>query len=172
MALWTSQYWLASTIRKLSGPISSRYQRTAADIVLDIPAHLEFEVAPSLGQRLPAEATDLRIAVAQPAGGGGVGRVARGQHFGFSVLLLACNLALQQRDGLRRREDVGDVAEVDAAHQFCGRHVHHQFPEGLAGHLGPDIPDGVSHDAPVARWSTPFSGPTQRNWPSLVRVRQ
>ena len=26
--------------------------------------------------------------------------------------------------------------------------------------------------ATVARWSTPFSGPTQRSWPSLVSVRQ
>ena len=46
-------------------------------------------------------------------------------------------------EGLGWREGVGDVAEVDTAHDLLRRHVGEQFPDGLALDFGVQVPDGV-----------------------------
>ncbi|MCY1428454.1 hypothetical protein D9M71_443370 [compost metagenome] len=59
------------------------------------------------------------------------------------ALGFAHRLAAQQGDGLFGGEHVGDVAEVQAAHQLLWRHVGQQFPHGLALVLGPQVPHRV-----------------------------
>src|SRR4051812_30830561 len=38
---------------------------------------------------------------------------------------------------------IGDVAEVDAAHNLLGRHIDKQLPNRLAHDLCPQVPDAV-----------------------------
>ena len=49
----------------------------AAEIVGGIAADFDFEVGPAFGESFAAEAADLVVGEAEPAGGGGVGGVAR-----------------------------------------------------------------------------------------------
>ena len=73
-------------------------------------------------------------------------------------------------EGFVGGERVVDVAEVDGGDDLLGLHVGEQLPEGFVFGLGVEVPDGVDEGG-GARWMTPFSGPSQRNWVSPVSWR-
>ncbi len=54
-------------------------------------------------------------------------------------------LAAQNFERFARGQRVGDVAEIDAAHDLLRRHIRKELPDGLALGLGPEVPDGVHH---------------------------
>ncbi len=114
----------------------------AAKVVCRVAADFELEVRPAVGETFAAEAADLVFAVAEPAGGGGVGGISGGFELGKAVGLAGPGGA-KDREGFVGGEGVGDVAEVDAGDDLLGGHVGEQTPEGLAFGLGVEVPDGV-----------------------------
>ncbi len=118
----------------------------AADVVLQVRAHLQLHVIEAGVDRLAAEPAQLVVAVAEPAGRGGVAGIAlafeRGDPLGLAGRLLA-----QQFQRVRLAQAVAEITEVDGAHQLFRRHVGHQAPQGLAFGLGPQVPGGVDHRA-------------------------
>lgn len=114
-------------------------------VLLEVAADLDLEVLVALGQGLGQERLHLVLAVAEPAGAGGVGGHGAAVEGLLDALLLAGLGLAQQGQGLVGGDAVGDVAKVDAAHELLGRHVGHDAPHGLAQHLGPQVPDGVDH---------------------------
>ncbi len=96
------------------------------------------------GDRFAAQAAELVIAVAEPPRGGGVGRHAL-RHQRRQAFRLACLFRAEQRDGLIRRQRIGDVAEVDAPDEFLRRHIHQQAPQRFALLFRPQIPHRIDH---------------------------
>ena len=82
MASPTSQRWLASII-SLRSPISSRMMAARRMSSSMIGAHLDLEVGPSGCDGFAAELAQLVVGESEPAGGGGVGGIAAGAHFGY-----------------------------------------------------------------------------------------
>ncbi|MNO65056.1 hypothetical protein D3C76_557960 [compost metagenome] len=82
------------------------------------------------------------FAVTEPAGRSGVARIAFAQHLRLAPGL-ARGLAAQQGDGFFGGKHIGDIAEVQAAHQLLGRHIGQQFPHGFAFVFGPQVPHGI-----------------------------
>jgi hypothetical protein len=116
----------------------------APQIVIWVGAHLDLEVRPALGQGLPAEALQLRVVVAEPAGRGDVGGVAVAQHLALATGA-AGDLALEQGPRLLRLEGIADVPEVDRSHDLLRGEVGQVLPERLVRPQGQQVPDGV-HD--------------------------
>ena len=67
---------------------------------------------------------------------------------------------------------VGEVAEIDAADEFFGRHVGDEPPDRLACSILAQRSQTALTTAPVARCIAPLSGPIQRSWLSPVMWRQ
>ena len=118
----------------------------AANIILEIAPDLQLDMGEAGVDRLLAKATQLVVVVAEPARRGGVA--------GIAVLLeladarrLARLLRRQQGKRLVRRDTVGEVAEIDAAHQLLRRHIGDQPPQRLLFRLRPQIPYRVDHRA-------------------------
>jgi hypothetical protein len=118
----------------------------AAKVVCGFATDLEFEVGPAVSEAFAAEAADLLFAVAEPAGGGGVGRVARGFELCKAGCLSWFGVA-EEGKGVVGGEGVGDVAEVDGGDDLLGRHVGEELPEWLIFGLGVEVPDGVDEGA-------------------------
>ncbi|MNS87827.1 hypothetical protein D3C72_1217820 [compost metagenome] len=118
----------------------------AADIVFQISPHLQLQVGETGIDRFLTQPTQLVVRVAQPPGGGGVTGVAFLQQ-PFQTLLFTLRPLFEQRERLLRRNAVGDVAKIDAAHQFLWRHLRHQPPHRLPLGFGPQIPNRVDHRA-------------------------
>lgn len=116
-------------------------------VLLEVAADLDLEVLVAVAQGLGQEGLHLVLAVAEPAGAGGVGGHGTAGQGVVDALGLAALDVAEEGQGLLRGNGVGDVAEVDAAHKLLGRHVGHDAPHGLAEHLGPEVPDGVDHGA-------------------------
>ena len=110
-------------------------------------ADLQLEMPVALVECFLQQAAHLVLAVAQPAGGGGVG--------GHGVVLLGLLHALgftwlfglQDGDGLLGCDGVCDVAEIDAFDELLGAHLGDDAPDGLAEGFGPQVPDGVDDGA-------------------------
>ena len=153
--------------------------RLAADLLADEATRrmlasrsrpdLDLEVRPARGHGGAAEAPDLIVGIAEPAGRRGVGGKP-------SAASPASRGGLRRASRLRisracvRRQGVGDLREVDAGHELLRRHVDEELPERLAFLLAPRGPRRRSTTAPVAMWTMPFSGPSQRSCGSWVRL--
>ena len=128
------------------GPEHLAGDAQAADVVLAVAADLELHMAEAGVHRFLAQASQLVVRVAEPAGRGRVAGIALALEQG-QALGLALGGAGQQHERLVRRDAVGEVAEVDAAHQLLGAHVGDQAPQRLALGLGPQVPDRVDDGA-------------------------
>ncbi len=115
-----------------------------SSIVLQVAADFLFEVGPALGDALAAQLSQVLVGIAEPAGGGGVCRVA---------VLLQVAFALRPA-GLVAADDierfvwsnrVGDVAKRHTPHELLRRQVRQQLPQRLALRLRPQVPHGI-HD--------------------------
>ena len=117
-------------------------QAQAAAVVLDAAGHLELDHPEAGLDRLPGQAHELLVAVAQPSGGGGVCGVAVLLQLGDAVGL-ALLTARQDRCGILRGQGVADVGEVHRADQLLGGHLAQQQPQRLLLTAGADVPQGV-----------------------------
>ena len=155
--------------RRRRAPRASRSQRrTSAG--MSMPTFVLKLVQPSASAARHSVA-DLVLGVAEPAGRRDVRRVAVApQLLGAASAARRLERA-QHVDRLVRRERVGDVAEVDARRRAAPASCRQ-----TSCHTG--LPSRLAHrshtaltSAAVARWITPFSGPSQRSWLSLVSRR-
>ena len=81
-------------------------------------------------------------------------------------------VAAQDVERLVGRQRIGDVAEIDAAHESLPASYRTSSRQsGLPADLAYRSQTALT-TAAVARWMTPFSGPTQRSWLSPVIMRQ
>ena len=97
-----------------------------------------------VGERLAAEAADLVVGVAEPAGRRGVGGVAVAPQLAPRASPRRSVAARSRSQRLVRRQRVGDVAEVDAARRArSGVMSASSFQSGLPATLRPQVPDGV-----------------------------
>ena len=118
----------------------------APDVVLQAAPHLELDVVEAAGHRLAAQAAQLVVVIAQPAGRGRVAGIALAlQH--ADALGLARRLAMQQLQRLGFGQGIRHVAEVQRADELLGREIGHQAPQRLALGLGPQVPHGIDHGA-------------------------
>src|SRR5690606_29748380 len=118
----------------------------AADIVLKVTADLHLDVVEAGIDRFLAEAAELLLRIAEPAG--------RGRVAGIAFLLQGGDARrpagfgpLPARDGLITGQYVGKVAEVDNGGDLFRREFGHQLPDGLALLLGQKVPEGVDDGA-------------------------
>ena len=118
------------------------HDRAAADVVGQVRADLQLEVVPACGHAFAAEAADLVVVVAEPAGARGVGRVAVALEFGDAPGLAALAFT-EDRQCLVGRQGIGQVAEVDARHELLGGEFAQQAPERQAALLRPQVPHRV-----------------------------
>ena len=125
------------------GPMTPPFNRL---IVSQIAADLALDVVEACVRRRLRQAAQLGVVIAQPAGGGGATGVTVGQQIGLALGSFFGAFG-QQSQGLRQRDAVGDVAEVDAAHRLLGAHVGRQFPHRFADRLGRQIPHGIDDSA-------------------------
>ena len=96
----------------------------------------------AVGERLARALGQRRLRIAEPARRGRVG----GESFREQQLLalgLRRLVAAQDRQRIVRRQDVVDVAEVDARDELLRRHVREELPERLLLELRVQIPDRV-----------------------------
>ena len=99
---------------------------------------------PALRPRFAAAQAHLLVVVARPTRTGCIGGEPIAQHLCL-VLRSPRGLAAQQVQRIVRREDVGDITEIDAGDKLFGRHIAEQLPQRLALDFGPQIPDRVDH---------------------------
>ncbi len=118
--------------------------RHAPDVGVQIAAHLELDVIEAAGQGFMAQAPQLGVVIAQPAGRGGVAGIALAFQRAYA-LRLAGFLPAQQDQRLLLRDAVGHVAEIQGAHERLGREIRDQAPQRLALGLGPQVPGRVDH---------------------------
>ena len=121
-------------------------ERRAACVRLEVLADLHLDVPEAVVQSCAHERRHLRVVVAEPAGRRRVRRVALGDDLQFALGLAARRRA-KEVDGLVRREDVVDVAEVDRGDELLRREMGEELPEGQADALRPQVPDGVDDGA-------------------------
>ena len=169
----TSHTWLASIIRRRSGPISSRIDRGAAHVVVEVAAdlHLDVRSSPS-ATRLAAQRARPSRRSSRASRPTSCRRGSRRARISASRSRPRRRRSSQQLQRLVGRQRVGDVAEVDA-----GRRSARGVMSASSFHSG--LPSALAHrsqtaltSAAVARWMTPFSGPSQRSWLSPVSARQ
>src|SRR5206468_9336244 len=100
----------------------------ATDIVFRRAAYLDFEMPPTLRERLATEFTNVLVGVADPSGGCRVsGASSREQaRFASAARLL---LPLECLHRFVRRQRIGDVSKVDARDDLFRREVRQQLPE-------------------------------------------
>nr|GEZ78905.1 hypothetical protein [Tanacetum cinerariifolium] len=98
----------------------------AADVVLQVAADLQFDMGKTTVHRLLTQAPQFVVRVTQPSGRRGVAGVTV-RHQRLHTLRLALGTFGQQRQGLVRRDAIGDVAKIDAAHQLLRGHLGHQL---------------------------------------------
>lgn len=112
-------------------------------VLCDVAADLELEMAVALAEGLLEERLHLVLAVAEPAGGCGVGGDGLGVEGLLQTLLLALLSLGEDLEGLLGSDSVGNVAEVNQIDNLLGCHICDDAPDGLSERLGPQVPDGV-----------------------------
>jgi hypothetical protein len=106
------------------------HERASVRVLGGVAPHLDLEARPARGERLAAERAHLLVGVAHPSGRGDVCGVALAQHLRLALGARRC-VAAQDLQGLCFGQRVGQVAEVDAAHDLSG--PRHDEPQtGLA----------------------------------------
>lgn len=138
----------------------------AADVVLEVGADLELDLGEALVEGLLAQAAQLVVVVAEPAGRGGVGRVAVGPQVGDALRLALLALA-QELQRLVAGEGVAEVAEVDHLDELLGVISASSSQSGLPYLLALRSHRALA-TAEIAMCMTPFSGPSQRSCESLI----
>src|ERR1700679_1956233 len=119
----------------------------AAEIFGGIATYLELEVGPAFGQGFFCETADLFFAVAEPAYGCCVGRVALLLEEGEAFVLAVAAGFVEDVERFVGTEGVVDVAEVDSFEELGWLHVGEELPERLVFGAGVEVPDGVEKSA-------------------------
>lgn len=115
----------------------------AALVILEASTNLQLEVLVSLRNTLIKQLLQLLLAVAQPTSTGGVRRHSLAGLGLLDTIRLASLDLLEHGQRLLGGDSIGDVAEVNAAHELLGGHVRDDAPDRLAQGLGPQIPESV-----------------------------
>ncbi len=103
-------------------------------------------MAEPIADRPGAQPPQLLVRIAEPARRGGVaGITLRLQR--LDPRCLARRPLLEQRHRFLRRDEVGDVAEVDQPDDLGRAHIGDQLPQRLAGLLGQQVPHRVDDRA-------------------------
>ena len=167
----TPQTWFASIISDAVGAERVADQAGAAVVRLEVAADLHLHVREAVCERLPHERLDLVVVVAEPAGRRRVGRVARGDELAPRALLPA-----------RRARAAGRAPRPGGGRRRCsGSRRSRRAPPatGRASSCQSGLPSRFAQrsqtaltTAAVARWMTPFSGPSQRSCLSETSERQ
>ncbi|KUL32190.1 hypothetical protein ADL12_23680 [Streptomyces regalis] len=173
--LKTTRLAMCSPVATLMGPTALRTaawprMSSAPYVVLQVRADLELDLGEAVGDGLAGEAGQLLVGVAEPAGGGGVGGVALVEQ-AADALCAAGFGAAQDLQGLLRGEGVAEPAEVDLGDQVLGRHLTEERHTGLPARLAARSQAALTI-APVAMWTAPFSGASQRSRGSWTRRRE
>ena len=134
------------------------------------PPHLHLHVMEAVRDRLPDERRHLLVVVAEPAGRGRVGGIAVASSSARAppCPLAGCAGGRAPRPGRGRRRCSGSRSRrrgpPDRVRRAAAR----------AGHprLFAQRSQTALTTAPTARCMTPFSGPSQRSWPSDTSERQ
>ena len=146
IASGTSQTWLASIMRLASQPDDLAGDAEPADVVVEVGADLQLDVAVAGVDGLLAEAPQLVVAVAEPSGARRVAGVAAARvELGDRAAARVGSSSVSMRDRLVTGDRVGEVAQVGGIDELLRRHVDEQPPERLAGDASGEVPDGV-HD--------------------------
>ena len=120
--------------------------------------------------RLPAQPRELVVVVAEPAGRGGVGRIALARAAAPRARARPGSACAQDLQRLVAGEGVGEVAEVDQVDDLLGRHPASSCHSGRPARLAFRSQSALT-TAPMAMCMTPFSGPSQRSWESWTSSR-
>jgi hypothetical protein len=118
----------------------------AALVVGRIGPDLELHHREALLPRLVQQPGELLVAVAEPAGGGGVGGDAALAQ-GVDPLLLALGAAAQDREGLLAAERVLEIAQVHQVQQFLGGQRGEGEPQRAALAPSAQVPQRVADRA-------------------------
>ena len=133
-------------LSRRSGPISAAHERGAAEVPLEVAAHLHLEVGEALRHRLAAQAAHLLVGIAEPAGRGRVGGEAVPPHLRLARGARR-RVPLEDRERLVGRERVRDPHEGHAVDRLLRGEVGEELPDRLALAPRPQVPDRVHHRA-------------------------
>src|SRR5207247_10547638 len=115
-----------SAVARVAHPLSLPHcfadDPRAWHVSVDVAPELDLPVRPTLIAGLAAEPADLLVGVAEPPRRRRIRGEAVASHLGLALAFGRLE-ALEDREGIIRRDRVGDVAEVDAADEIGRAHV-------------------------------------------------